>query len=92
MSDKRYKLTKIADLFEIPTERFDDFMVDLKMWHSAGRATKQLIDTIAEVVGEEAPKDPITMVWIDDGKHEGKIIIKKKTTPTVKQANNDKED
>lgn len=71
---RQYELN-IADILQIPEDRFDDFLIDLAKWHSACRNFTNLINTIAEAVGEEAPGQPAKMVWIDDGKHDGKIIV-----------------
>lgn len=73
---KRYELN-IADLLQIPEESFDNFLIDLKKWHRAARSTLNLLNTLAEATGEKDVPPAVTkMVWIDDGKHDGKIIIK----------------
>ena len=73
---KRYEL-HIADLLAIPVNRFDDFLIDLKKWHKAARSTLEMINTIAAAAGEsDVPAELAKMVWVDDGKHEGKVIIK----------------
>lgn len=78
---KEYKL-KIDDLLQIPEDRFDDFLIDLKKWHSAVRNTKKMIETIAKATALPIPKEMLSMRWIDDGKHEGRIIISQKSAPT----------
>lgn len=73
---KRYELKVISDILEIPEASFDDFLTDLKKWHKAIRATYTLIKTLNDATGETLPDNIITMVFIDDQKHDGKIIIK----------------
>ena len=73
---KQYKLHTV-DLLEIPEDRFDDFLIDLKKWHKIMRNTLNMLNVIAKATNqEEVPKELGYMVWIDDGKHDGKIIIK----------------
>lgn len=86
-ADNRYELA-IGDLLQIPDDRLDDFIVDLKKWHSAVRATLNLLDTIAEATGEKPPSTMAKMTWIDDGKHDGKIIFKTPTKVTDLVSNN----
>lgn len=83
---KKYEL-HIADLLTIPEDRFDDFLVDLKKWHGACRATINMLNTIAGAVGEDKVAAKLTrMVWIDDGKHDGKVII---TAPDTNEGGGD---
>ena len=73
---KQYKL-HTSDLLAIPEDRFDDFLIDLKKWHKIMRQTLGMLNNIAKFTGEtEVPPDVGYMVWIDDGKHDGKVIIK----------------
>lgn len=72
---KRYELKNIGDLLNIPEDKFDEFLVDLKKWHKAARAARNMAGAIAEAAGEKLPANAITMVWIDDGKHEGKVVF-----------------
>lgn len=72
---KKYKLVHIEDILDIPTDRLDDFITDLKKWHSASKGVKDLIKAVSEASGIES-KERITMNWIDDGKHDGHIIFK----------------
>ena len=78
---KEYKLNA-QDLLQIPEDRFDDFLVDLKKWHGAARNTIKFIETIAKASNQPMPKRLGTLRWIDDGKHDGKIIIKQRVTMT----------
>jgi hypothetical protein len=77
---KRYELETMADLFKIPLSRFDDFMVDLKEWRKLGKQTTNMLNSFAKALGEPPVKAGIKMHWIDDGKHDKKIIIA--TTPS----------
>lgn len=73
----KYEL-EISNLLQIPEDRFDDFIIDLKKWHSSARKTVQVINAIADAIGQSQAQ-LAKMVWIDDGKHDGKVII---TGPT----------
>lgn len=75
---KEYTLN-IQDILQIPEESFDNFLTDLKMWHKSARNTVNLLETIAKATNQPIPEEFITMRWIDDGKHDGKIIITEKT-------------
>lgn len=81
---KTYKLVHIQDILDIPEESFENFLIDLQKWHSVARDTKNLIDTVSEATGIEN-KERIAMNWIDDGKHEGRVIFKSKGTDNAKQ-------
>lgn len=64
---KRYKLTKIKDILEVPPEQFEHFLVDLTAYY---RVNRSIID-IGKSTGEIAAVvigDGFT--WIDDGKHD----------------------
>lgn len=73
---KVYELKRIEDLLDIPEARFDEFLLDLKLFTEAARTTRDFLKTLAEATGEELPKDFITMRWVDDGKREGKVVVK----------------
>jgi len=81
---KEYQLN-IDDLLQIPEDSFDDFLIDLKKWHRAVRSTVDVLEAVAKASNKPMPKKLIAMKWIDDGKHEGKIIIK----TTLKKDNTD---
>lgn len=72
---RRYTIEKITDIFAIPEDRFDDFLVDLKSYHQLGSSIPKLIDEVARVGGIQTQTVPTKMTWIDDGKHEAKIVI-----------------
>jgi hypothetical protein len=72
---REYELETMQDMFKIPVSRFDDFMVDLKEWHKIGKQTTKMLNTIAVAVGEPKIDKGVKMHWIDDGKHNKKIII-----------------
>ena len=72
---KEYQLN-IGDILQIPEDSFDNFLIDLKKWHGAVRSTVGMLEAVAKATNQPMPKELVTMKWIDDGKHEGKIIIK----------------
>jgi len=72
---KEYQLN-IGDILQIPEDSFDNFLIDLKKWHGAVRRTVDMLEVVAKASNQPMPKELVTMKWIDDGKHEGKIIIK----------------
>lgn len=79
---KDYKLKYMIDMFQIPPERFDEFIIDLKKWHKFGSAFHDLAKAIEKVVpNEELPPDYMTMRWIDDGIHDGDVKVKIRATP-----------
>ena len=81
---KEYTLN-IQDILQIPEKSFDNFLIDLKKWHGAVRNTVNLLETIAKATNQPIPKELVTMRWIDDGKHEGKIIIKAQSKSNNKE-------
>lgn len=76
---KRYKIEKITDIFQIPEDRFDDFLVDFKSYYQMGRPMADLLKETAKVGGIDVEVLPLKMTWIDDGKHD--VTIKIGTTP-----------
>jgi len=73
---KRYEIEKITDIFQIPEESIDDFLVDLKSFYHFGNHMGMLIDSVAEVGGLKTQTVTKKMTWIDDSKHDAKIYIK----------------
>lgn len=75
--EKKYEIVTLRDILDIPEDRMDAFLVDLKMWHSTVSNTLKLIDEASKIV--EPEKDIRTkvskMVWIDDGKHNATLKI-----------------
>lgn len=84
-TNKRYKLN-LQDLLSIPEDRFDDFLVDLKTWHKAVRDFIGLIDATGKAKGmsTEDMLKATKLVWIDDGKHDGKIIVSRENDAAKK--------
>lgn len=72
---KVYNLVHVEDLLNIPVEKIDDFIVDLKKWHSVTKNLKNLMHTVSDATGIKSV-ERITMNWIDDGKHDGYVTIK----------------
>lgn len=84
---KTYRLKLMVDMFQIPEERFEEFLIDLKKWHSFGQKFNDLVQTIGKAVDEQIPADYMTMRWTDDGIHDGptKVVIHKPPTPAPKR-------
>lgn len=73
----RYKIEKITDIFQIPEDKFKDFLTDFETFYTLGKSMVELVDTVAEVSGLNGVKTvPTHMVWIDDGKHDAKVYLK----------------
>lgn len=72
---KRYVIEKITDILEIPEDRLDDFMVDLKSYYQMARPMADLIKETAKVGNVDVEVLPIRMTWIDDGKHDVTVKI-----------------
>ena len=72
---KRYTIEKISDIFQIPEDRFDDFLVDFKSYYNMGQPMAKLIKEVAKTGGVAVDVLPMHMVWVDDGKHDAKVII-----------------
>lgn len=75
-TNKKYELN-LQDLLAIPEDRFEDFIVDLRQWHKAVRNFVALINATGKAKGlsEDDMLKATKLVWIDDGKHDGKIIV-----------------
>ena len=83
---KRYRVEKLTDLFEIPEDRMDDFLVDLKAWHSLAQSVPKLLDAVGEASGVKLKATrPTFMTWVDDGRHDARVHIK----PVIKEAIHD---
>lgn len=79
---RRYEIKHISDIFNIPEDRFDDFLVDFKSFYQLGKPMAELIETIANEAAKLQVKPAIEkMAWIDDGKHNAKIYIKPQDGP-----------
>lgn len=88
MSD-RYQLKTLEDTLDIPEDRMDAFLPELKTWHQQVHAWKELLVATAEAAG--APTDSIEvgsegMTWIDDGKRD--ITINLQATEPESEVSN----
>jgi len=70
---KEYEIKRINYIFQIPEDKFDEFLVDFKAYYHFGRGFSSLVDTVAEATGVITKTAPQHMTWIDDGKHDAKI-------------------
>ena len=68
----RYQLKTLRDILEIPEDRMDAFLPELKMWHQQAHAWRELLAATAEASGIAGEIEVTTqgMTWIDDGKHD----------------------
>ena len=72
---KTYRIEKLTDILQIPEDRLDYFLEDLKTYHHMGIHMTKLLETVAEVGGIKAEVIPRHMNWIDDDKHEVKVHL-----------------
>lgn len=86
-ASKRYEIEKIADIFNVPEESIDSFLVDLKTYYTLGKSVPELIAEVAAISGVKTKTMPQKMVWIDDGKHDATIYL----NPTPKDATTNQE-
>lgn len=84
---KEYTVKQITDIFQIPEDKFEEFLVDFKAYYHYGKSFAGLIDVVAKAKGIETQTIPQHMIWIDDGKHDAKLRIK--TSPTKKEVESD---
>ena len=75
---KTYTIEKIADIFEIPEESFEDFLIDFKEFYNVGRNMTDLIYGAAKIIGTTVEVLPQKMVWTDDKRHDVKVTILQK--------------
>lgn len=85
-TNKRYELD-LQSLLEIPEDRFADFLIDLKKWHSEVINFINLIVATGKAKGmsREEMLRATKLVWIDDGKHDGKIIVSRGVTNAARK-------
>lgn len=69
MADE-YKINHISDILKVPEDKFDAFLVDLRIWADMARPMHAALDA--------AGVDPLdyrhSFEWIDDGGHEFKGV------------------
>ena len=70
-TNKTYVLKHVTDMYEIPEDRFDDFVIQLKKWHKETKSLKDMLEALNKVVGEKLPEEYGTLKWTDDGIEEG---------------------
>jgi hypothetical protein len=79
----RYEIRHISDIFQIPEERFADFLVDFESFYRMGKPMCELIETIADEAARLQIKSVIEkMAWIDDSKHDVTVYIKELQSQT----------
>lgn len=74
-TSKRYDISHITDIFAIPEDKWEDFVVDLKAYYDFGHTLPQLFEEIAKAGGIAARSEMGTFTWIDDGKHKATVHI-----------------
>ena len=84
---KKYQIEKITDIFQIPKDKFDDFLVDFKAYYETGHNMTELLKATGDVLKTPVEVLKGGMTWIDDDRHDVKISIKTKPHPeeTIKK-------
>ena len=70
---KEYTINHISDILDIPEEKFDHFLIDLKSCYEASKNMREIMLVCGDKQSNEEFLKEI--VWIDDDKHDGKIQI-----------------
>ncbi len=72
---KRYKLEHISDIFLIPKDKFDGFLVDFRAYYETGNDMAELLTATGQAL--KTPIEVIKggMTWIDDDRHDINIKI-----------------
>ena len=83
----RYDIEKITDVFQIPEDKFEAFLVDFKNYYQIGLDMSKLIDEVAKVGGIDTKTLPQKMTWIDDDRHDVKIYLKSNADQVRANAN-----
>lgn len=80
---KRYEIKTLQDILEIPEDRMDAFMPDLKAWHQQVHAWKELLTATADALEVPAEFEVASqgMIWIDDDERKITIHINAKEQP-----------
>lgn len=84
---KQYELKTLKDILEIPEDRMDDFLPELKVWHQQVHAWRKFFAATADALNMPHEFEVATqgMTWIDDGKRD--ITVKLEATPAPKEEN-----
>lgn len=77
---KKYELKLMSDMLDIPEDRFEEFLIDLRKWHKVSIGFDKLFRETAKETNKAIPKDYIAMRWVDDCIHDGpvKVIVEGK--------------
>ena len=77
MKEKRYKIKTIEDITDVITEdNLEYFLKDFKNFLESYLFAKQLINSLEEDEGvKKSEKIASSFTWIDDKKHDAKIIF-----------------
>ena len=76
MKEKKHELKTISDIVKVVNEKnVDNFLIDFGDWLNATLQVNSLNDTLSKVSKLKIIQDIDKMIWIDDGKNDGKIII-----------------
>ena len=86
MSDtpKEYIFETLAELEQIPSDKIDLFLVDLKHWIELRQLSRKMNDLVQSMVGGDARIEPHddAMIWVDDGANEISLTINSDTEDT----------
>lgn len=78
---KQYEVEKLTDILQIPEDKFEAFLEDLRSYYTMGIHMTKLLETLADIGGVEAQVIPQKMTWIDDDKHDAHVYLKPVATP-----------
>ena len=82
MEANRYEIKTLMDFLNVPEDKIDECLVDLKAWIGFVRHTKACTDILLECGGKDmraavrAEVSSAGFVWIDDGKHDAHITVR----------------
>ena len=73
MKHKQYSIKHIGDILNIPEDKFDHFLIDLKTTYETALAVRE----VTEMIGDKSPVREFLpeVLWIDDDIHDGPIKI-----------------
>lgn len=73
---KRYSIVKLNDILEIPPEKLDNFIVDLRAWYDLQRGiVTAMADLSKKIEGINSIQIQDGMTWIDDDKNDVTMTI-----------------
>jgi hypothetical protein len=73
----QYEIETLADIEQIPVEKIDAFLIDLKNWLEMRRDAREMDRSFKQLFGSSSSLVSIgdSMTWVDDGKHDAEIHV-----------------